>query len=54
MFHELSVLAREGILKPPKHELVSIDKFQEAIAKASDTSRLNEGKFIFKFCDINN
>lgn len=52
MIRELSAMAHQGTLLPPKHELISIDNFQEAIVKASDTSRLNDGKFIFKFCDI--
>lgn len=49
MLNELSSMARQGSLRAPKHELVSIDSFQEALARSCDTSRFYEAKLIFNF-----
>ena len=47
MFKHLSDMARKGSLQPPKHELIPLDKYQEAMAKATDTSQFHDAKIIF-------
>lgn len=49
MLAKLCAMARQGSLRAPKHELVTIDSFQDALARSSDASRFHEAKLIFKF-----
>ena len=49
MFQNLCEMARKGFLNPPKHEMVQLDNFQEAIARVSDLSLYHERKLIFSF-----
>ena len=49
MLEKLCSMARQGSLRAPKHELVSIDDFKDALARSCDTSRFHEAKLIFKF-----
>lgn len=49
MFRHLSDMARKGSLRPPKHELVPLDNYQDVMAKVSDTSRFHDAKVIFTF-----
>lgn len=49
MLEKLTAMAQEGSLRAPKHELIAIDSFQDALARSSDTSRFHEAKLIFKF-----
>lgn len=49
MFESLCDMSRKGTLKPPKHELVQIDDYQKALAKASDVTGFHNVKFIFTF-----
>lgn len=48
MLVELCSMARRGLLKPPKHQLVELDHFETALAKASDSSGFHNTKFIFE------
>ena len=49
MFIELCAMARQGLLKAPKHQLIEFDDFETAIMKASDSSGFHNAKFVFKF-----
>jgi len=48
MLAELCSMARKGLLKPPKHQLIELDDFEAALAKASDSSGFHNSKLIFK------
>jgi hypothetical protein len=49
MLETLCTMARQGSLRAPKHELVALDSFKDALARSCDTSRFHEAKLIFKF-----
>lgn len=49
MLDVLCDMARKGALKPPKHELLPIENYLDAMKRASDPSGRLPAKLIFKF-----
>ncbi len=50
MYEELGRMAAEGALTPPKHRLVKLEDFEEALSSAM--KGFKEGKVIFDLRDV--
>ena len=46
MIEHLCCMVRDGALKPPKHRIVGIKDFHQALAEASDPAGFHQGKII--------
>jgi len=49
MFDHLINMARQGLLKPPKYEVIAINEFKAAFSKATELSGYHGSKLIFSF-----